>query len=203
MTQLPVEIDDEMQLAGAVYVLDPLAPRLYEQLVHPSGKFQPLETGVYRLTFTGGVCEAHIVSYSDFVSDVSSAPVALAGDTEDDFRAQERAIASIPQFRKGSMLKWQKCVPWYRDAWVGQAMTWVDFLAALDHKPIVLTPWCGEKDAEEDVMNKSAADVCIPLDQGLPRRLPLLPDGTPCFVTGKPAKSWALWSRSIPRKSDH
>jgi prolyl-tRNA synthetase len=52
-------------------------------------------------------------------------------------------------------------------------------------------------EAEEQVKrNSSTAEVqgakslCIPLEQ------PELPPGTKCFVTGKPAKNWALWGRS-------
>lgn len=50
---------------------------------------------------------------------------------------------------------------------------------------------------EEQVRKRSAtADamgaktLCIPLEQ------PELAPGTKCFVTGKPAKNWALWGRS-------
>ena len=35
-----------------------------------------------------------------------------------------------------------------------------------------------------------AKTLCIPLEQ------PDLPEGTPCFASGKPAKNWALWGRS-------
>ena len=50
---------------------------------------------------------------------------------------------------------------------------------------------------EEGVRKRSASGdamgaktLCLPLEQ------PDLPEGTPCFVTGKPAKNWALWGRS-------
>ena len=54
-----------------------------------------------------------------------------------------------------------------------------------------------EVEIEEQVRKRSAtADamgaktLCIPLEQ------PELAPGTKCFVTGKPAKNWALWGRS-------
>jgi len=54
-----------------------------------------------------------------------------------------------------------------------------------------------EEEVEEEVRKRSAtADamgaktLCIPLEQ------PDLPPGTKCFVSGKPAKNWALWGRS-------
>lgn len=60
--------------------------------------------------------------------------------------------------------------------------------------------WPGRADEEEiedEVRKRSAtADamgaktLCIPLEQ------PDLPPGTKCFVSGKPAKKWALWGRS-------
>ena len=54
-----------------------------------------------------------------------------------------------------------------------------------------------EEPVEEDVKKRSASaeamgakTLCIPLEQ------PDLPEGTPCFASGKPAKNWALWGRS-------
>jgi prolyl-tRNA synthetase len=56
---------------------------------------------------------------------------------------------------------------------------------------------CDEEEAEEKVKKDSAVGssmgaktLCLPLEQ------PPLPEGTLCFVTGKPAKNWALWGRS-------
>lgn len=56
---------------------------------------------------------------------------------------------------------------------------------------------CDEEEVEEAVKKNSATKeamgaktLCIPFDQ------PPLPEGTKCFVTGKPAKNWALWGRS-------
>ncbi|PSC73094.1 prolyl-tRNA synthetase [Micractinium conductrix] len=83
------------------------------------------------------------------------------------------------------------------DGCVETALTWDDFMAALDRKHMVLAPWCDEEEAEEEVKKKSASKeamgaktLCLPLEQ------PDLPEGTKCFVTGKPAKNWALWGRS-------
>lgn len=83
------------------------------------------------------------------------------------------------------------------DACIERAADWDGFMAALDRKHAVLAPWCDEEAAEDEVKTRSASKdamgaktLCIPFDQ------PELPEGTPCFVTGKPAKNWALWGRS-------
>jgi hypothetical protein len=54
-----------------------------------------------------------------------------------------------------------------------------------------------EVEIEDQVRRRSATGdamgaktLCIPLEQ------PELPPGTKCFVSGKPAKNWALWGRS-------
>ncbi len=56
---------------------------------------------------------------------------------------------------------------------------------------------CDEEEVEEAVRKRSASGdamgaktLCLPLDQ------PDLPPDTKCFVTGTPAKNWALWGRS-------
>lgn len=89
-----------------------------------------------------------------------------------------------------------------RDASVETARTWDEFMAALGRKHAVLAPWCDEESAEDEVKTRSVArdadgkelmgakTLCIPFEQ------PELPEGTPCFITGKPAKNWALWGRS-------
>ena len=86
------------------------------------------------------------------------------------------------------------------------------FVPALDKKMMVLTPFCDEEEWEDKVKDMSkeeslkllgedgedartstsvaAKTLCIPYDQ------PELPAGTPCFVSGKPAKCWVLWGRS-------
>lgn len=45
-----------------------------------------------------------------------------------------------------------------------------------------------KRSATADAMG--AKTLCIPLEQ------PDLSPGTKCFVSGKPAKNWALWGRS-------
>jgi len=89
---------------------------------------------------------------------------------------------------------------------------WEKFVPALQEGKMVLTPFCDETEWEEAVKDKSKAEalaaaggeeeddrcatpvaaktLCIPFDQ------PPLPEGTPCFVSGKPAKCWVLWGRS-------
>lgn len=83
------------------------------------------------------------------------------------------------------------------DSCIERATNWDDFMQALERKHMVLTPWADEESIEDDVKKRSAtADamgaktLCIPFDQ------PELPEGTLCFVSGKPAKNWVLWGRS-------
>jgi len=94
---------------------------------------------------------------------------------------------------------------------VEHVLKWEDFVPALQLGKMVLTPFCDETEWEENVKDKSKAEalagmdeeeddkcatpvaaktLCIPFDQ------PPLPEGTPCFVSGKPAKCWVLWGRS-------
>ena len=68
-----------------------------------------------------------------------------------------------------------------------------DLASAYSHPP----RRCDEEEVEEQVKKDStskdgmgAKTLCIPLEQ------PDLPAGTKCFVSGKPAKNWALWGRS-------
>ena len=63
--------------------------------------------------------------------------------------------------------------------------------------PIRLSRRCDEEEVEDTVRKRSASGdamgaktLCLPLEQ------PDLPADTKCFVTGKPAKNWALWGRS-------
>lgn len=95
-----------------------------------------------------------------------------------------------------------------RDDHIGRAYNWEEFMAELNKKNIVLTPWCESEESEQEVKNRSkeesskaenegeeiltgaAKTLCIPLDQDP------LPEGTKCFITGKPATKWALWGRS-------
>ena len=83
------------------------------------------------------------------------------------------------------------------DECVEKATNWDDFMAALNRKHMVLAPWADEVAIEDEVKKKSASGdamgaktLCIPFEQ------PELPEGSVCFVSGKPAKNWALWGRS-------
>lgn len=99
-----------------------------------------------------------------------------------------------------------------RDEHIKVAYNWEDFMAALNGRNIVLTPWCDEGVEEEKVKDKtkeeslkvmqeagedeevltgSAKTLCLPFDP-----IVKLKDGDKCFFTGKPAKVMALWGRS-------
>jgi len=93
-----------------------------------------------------------------------------------------------------------------------QVTKWEEFVPALALGKLCLTPFCDEMEEEEEVKKRSKAEalaaageegedercatsvaaktLCIPYDQ------PPLPEGTPCFATGKPVKAWVLWGRS-------
>ena len=96
-----------------------------------------------------------------------------------------------------------------RDAKLIKVMKWDDFVPALNNQCLALTPFCDEDEWEEKVKMMSreqaldgaeeeatcatsvaAKTLCKPFDQ------PPLPEGTPCFVSGKPATCWCLWGRS-------
>ena len=96
-----------------------------------------------------------------------------------------------------------------RDQKIVTVMNWAQFVPALNQKNLVLTPFCDETEWEEKVKKMSrdeclaggveaatsatsvaAKTLCKPFDQ------PPLPEGTPCFVSGKPATTWVLWGRS-------
>ncbi|KAI0511586.1 hypothetical protein KFK09_012216 [Dendrobium nobile] len=83
-----------------------------------------------------------------------------------------------------------------RDACIEVAHTWEEFMAALNDKKLILTPWCDEEEVEKDVKTRTkgelgaAKTLCTPFDQ------PNLPEGTLCFASGKPAKKWTYWGRS-------
>jgi prolyl-tRNA synthetase len=97
-----------------------------------------------------------------------------------------------------------------RDEKLVRVTKWEDFVPALNNQCLVLTPWCNDSEWEDKVkaMSRDAAlapgeqeedtcatsvaakTLCIPFDQ------PDLPEGTPCFVSGMPAKVWVLWGRS-------
>ena len=48
----------------------------------------------------------------------------------------------------------------------------------------------GTLEADTTATSVAAKTLCKPFDQ------PPLPEGTPCFVSGKPATTWVLWGRS-------
>ncbi|KAG0496488.1 hypothetical protein HPP92_001006 [Vanilla planifolia] len=83
-----------------------------------------------------------------------------------------------------------------RDACIKVVHTWEEFIAALNNKKLILAPWCDEEEVEKDVKTRTkgelgaAKTLCSPLDQ------PVLPEGTLCFASGKPAKKWTYWGRS-------
>ncbi|CAM9350969.1 unnamed protein product, partial [Sphacelaria rigidula] len=97
-----------------------------------------------------------------------------------------------------------------RDSHLTKITEWANFVPALNRNDIVLTPFCNETEWEEKVKTLSRAEalkegeveeettatsvaaktLCIPMDQ------PDLPEGTPCFISGKPATCWVLWGRS-------
>ncbi|CAL5003058.1 unnamed protein product [Urochloa decumbens] len=85
-----------------------------------------------------------------------------------------------------------------RDACIQVIHTWDEFIAALNNKRLILAPWCDEEEVEKDVKVRTrgegelgaAKTLCTPFDQ------PELPQGTMCFASGKPAKTWSFWGRS-------
>ncbi|KRX03296.1 YbaK/aminoacyl-tRNA synthetase-associated domain [Pseudocohnilembus persalinus] len=87
------------------------------------------------------------------------------------------------------------------------ARTWEEFLAHLNDKKAVLTPWCEIEQCEEVVKKRSgdeskqlseseqqltgaAKSLCMPLQQDE------LKEGDVCFQCGKQAKKWVYWGRS-------
>ena len=96
-----------------------------------------------------------------------------------------------------------------RDEKLVQVKEWKDFVPALNDKCLVMTPFCDEGEWEEKVKKLSRAEalqgeeeaattstsvaaktLCKPFEQ------PPLPEGTTCFISGKPAKTWVIWGRS-------
>jgi len=106
----------------------------------------------------------------------------------------KRAIELCEQIQK-DMFERAKAV---RDANIVKLTSWDGFVAALDDKKLIMTPWCNTKASEELVKQKSTVEsaggaaktLCIPFEQP-----PLDPDAK-CFITGEPAKCWVLWGRS-------
>jgi prolyl-tRNA synthetase len=96
-----------------------------------------------------------------------------------------------------------------RDAKTVTVYEWKDFVPALEKSCLIMTPFCDETEWEEEVKSRSREEalagateedtcatsaagksLCKPFDQ------PPLPEGTKCFISGKPAKFWVLWGRS-------
>ncbi|EOD16948.1 hypothetical protein EMIHUDRAFT_244659, partial [Emiliania huxleyi CCMP1516] len=90
-----------------------------------------------------------------------------------------------------------------RDSYVAQALTWEDFMAKigagnLEFEELVKKRSKEEalaaagEEAEDDraAISLAVKTLCIPYEA------PPLPDGTPCFISGKPAVCWTLWGRS-------
>uniref|UniRef100_A0A0G4FJG8 proline--tRNA ligase n=1 Tax=Chromera velia CCMP2878 TaxID=1169474 RepID=A0A0G4FJG8_9ALVE len=103
-----------------------------------------------------------------------------------------------------------------RQEGIAKISTFAEVMPALNNRKCVLAPWCEEEATEDEIkketqrlseeMAQTQAEVeeegaapaltgamktlCIPLNQ------PEMPEGTKCFWTGKPAKSWTLWGRS-------
>ncbi|XBW37784.1 hypothetical protein QEN19_003364 [Hanseniaspora menglaensis] len=86
---------------------------------------------------------------------------------------------------------------------------WKDFVPALNGKNVVLSPWCGVEECEEDIKKASAKkndgenfeeddkapsmgakSLCIPFDQ------PELKEGTKCVKCGEKAVNYTMFGRS-------
>lgn len=86
---------------------------------------------------------------------------------------------------------------------------WKDFVHQLNQKNVVVAPWCGVEECEEDIKDASATNdngeefekdekapsmgaksLCIPFDQ------PELKEGTKCVRCGKPAVNYTMFGRS-------
>jgi prolyl-tRNA synthetase len=95
-----------------------------------------------------------------------------------------------------------------RDQRIGHASDWETFMAELNKKNLILSPWCDvvacedsvkdrskeeSKKAEtegEEVLTGSAKTLCKPIEQKP------LAEGTKCFACGADATTTALWGRS-------
>ena len=85
------------------------------------------------------------------------------------------------------------------------ADTWEEFMVALNHKNVVITPWCQQNSCEETVKKRSAEEskheeaesltgaaktLCMPFEQDP------ITAGTKCFHCGISATRRVLWGRS-------
>lgn len=86
---------------------------------------------------------------------------------------------------------------------------WADFVPTLNLKNVILSPWCGDGDCEDDIKDSSAKkddgedeevdekspsmgakSLCIPFDQ------PEMKPDTKCVKCGKPAVNYCMFGRS-------
>ena len=85
----------------------------------------------------------------------------------------------------------------------GKATNWKEFMDELNQLKFIETPWCTDKQCEENVKAHSAEDsdessalsgkaktLCMPQGQSN------VPEGTKCFKCDKPAQKYVLWGRS-------
>ncbi|ETV83722.1 proline-tRNA ligase [Aphanomyces astaci] len=101
-----------------------------------------------------------------------------------------------------------------RDSRIKVVTEWKDFVKTIAEGNMVLTPFCNEKEWEEQVKARSrdeslallgedgeadntatsvaAKSLCLPFEHN---ELPI-EDGVKCFISGQPAKCWILWGRS-------
>lgn len=105
-----------------------------------------------------------------------------------------------------------------RDHCISVAYNWNDFMAAIDSKQMVLTPWCTETRCEEEVKSRSVEyaasrgndaveeqnsltgavkTLCLPFEEELNRlHIAPLSAESQCFLCHAVAKAWTLWGRS-------
>src|SRR5690606_753887 len=99
------------------------------------------------------------------------------------------------------------------DTHVVKVTKWEDFVPALNNKNLILMPWCGVMQCEDDIKDRSARQamdgepedakapsmgaksLCIPFDQ--PTGEWAIKEGeTKCPQCLENAKEWVLWGRS-------
>ncbi|CAE7471321.1 proRS [Symbiodinium natans] len=101
----------------------------------------------------------------------------------------------------------------HRDDGIATVTRWDEVMPMLNQRKLILAPWCESAESEAEIRSRTKEEapkpglssdaaetatiltgamksLCIPLMQ------PLMPPGTKCFVTGEPAKRWALFGRS-------
>ncbi|KAL3828573.1 hypothetical protein ACJIZ3_017375 [Penstemon smallii] len=83
-----------------------------------------------------------------------------------------------------------------RDACIQVVHTWEEFVEALGQKKMILAPWCDDEEVEKDVKARTKGDIGAAKSLCSPFNQPELPEGTLCFASGKPAKTWTYWGRS-------